>query len=690
MKNFKLLLIFIFTLGIGCKKNEVNFNKYNTGNINPEIFTPLGQAYINSRDIFKPDSSLIYDAQGNIKYLFPSDTFFHITADTLLNGVNLGKSASVFELGNIDIALEDQSVQTRLIDLNNRNTEPSKSYINSLDGTFAKFPGFNVTDLKVDTVIQNDQFTYIFVKKGTIYCEIQNQWPTKVSNMKISLLNLENNGMDQLIGTFNFLNVSPNASATDSIPIGDLKINSTLGTKIESIILDSSVGNVNINLNDASNLKLSFSTLRVSEGHAIIPKQSIPKRYSTIDLSKANSKELLKNVEFGKALIPVLISSTFVSGASLTLNLPDAKRDGSILAPIQVNVATGTTTTSVDLSNVKLDMGQLPSQPYNMLRLEIEGVLEPTNKKVFFSSTDQFRIQFDATESEFKYADGYLGSDTFEVFLKNLNISQLTDFLENLKIENPNMTLNVSNSFGVPSEVELLITARSKDGKSLKLNIQEMLPSYPTIPQRGVVKNDVFQINNSNSNLSDGLKLPAETFDIIARVIFNQDGFQGYTNHLVDNSVLVVSFGAEIPLEMSASKIAYNDTIDVYNTFNSIGIINEIECKLLTENLFPFDAVLNLYFADANFSPIDSNMSVQLVKSASIDANGTPLLPSTTESVFLLKKSTLENFKNRQPRHIIVKASLSTTDNGTKPVRILEKCYLKTSVGIRTILNTTL
>lgn len=690
MKFAKYLLFMSLFITISCKKNDVDFNKYNSAKLNPELYSPLGQTILRARDIFKPDSTLTYDAEGNIKYVFPADTFLNIKADTLLNGVKLGKSVSIFELGNVSLFIDDKNTSTTLRSVNKRNTEPSKSTIEALDGTTNFFPGISVSNLDIDTLPTYENFTYIFVKKGVIYCEIKNNWPGRISEMTISLLDLTNNSPSGQIGSFKFLNIEPAETGIDSIVIGDKQINNQIGTKIESVALDGSSNKVNINLNAPIEINLSFSEFRISEGLAKIPEQLIPKRFASIDLSQPDSKELLKTVEFGNALIPIAVTSTFGGGAVLRLSLPDALKGGSSLTPIEVSVDKGSTSTSVDLSNTTLDMGQDPSQPFNMLRIEFDGKLKATDQQVIFKATDDFKIEYDATGSEFTYADGYLGSDTFEVFLKNLNVSQLTDFLENLKIENPNMTVNVNNSFGVPSEVELIVTAKSKDGKSLKLDIDKMLPSYPTISERGSMKKDNFYINNSNSNFSTGLKLPAETFDVTARVIFNQNGFEGYTNHLVNNSVLVVSFGAEIPLEMSASNITYYDTIDATNTFNSIGSIQDIELKLQTENLFPFDAKVDLFFVDNDYITIDSNTEVQLVKSAIVDSDGTPETPSILKSEFFLTRSTIENFKIKQPRHIIVRASLSTTDNGSRPVKILQKCYLKTNIALRTVLNTTL
>ena len=690
MKIANFVTLFSLLFALSCKKNDVNFDKYNSSTLNPEIYTPIGQAIVRSRDIFKPDSTLKYDTDGNIKYVFPSDTFLNISADTLLNGVKLGKSVSVFTLGNISVNIDNQTLNTTLQQVNNRNVEPNKTAINDLDGKNAKFPGFSVADLDIDTIPEFPNFTYIEVVRGVLTCQVENNWPTNISELSLSLLDLTKAPSEQVIGRFNFTNIPTNQTVIDSLIIGGETINNKIGTKIESIKLDSSATNVDIQLSKALDIDLMFSQFRVSGGLAIVPEQPIPKRFATVDLSDKDSKEMLKTVEFGNALIPVSINSTFESGATLRLSLPDAERDGVVSPPIVVDVDNGTTSTSVDLSNMRLDMGNDVNQPYNMLRIEFDGTLKSSGKQIYFSADNAFTIQYDATDAEFKYADGYLGSDTFEVFLKNLNVSQLTDFLENLRIENPNMSVNVSNSFGVPSEVELIVTAKSNNGNTLKLDINKMFPPYPEISERGTIKYDNFLINNSNSNFSDGLKLPAETFDVTARVTFNQNGFQGFTNHLVDNSILVVSFGAEIPLEMSTSEIVYYDTIDATNTFNTIANIQEVECKILTENLFPFDAEIDLFFVDANYETIDSNISVQLVKSAILDVDGSPVSPSTLESRFFLSKSNLENFQNRQPRHIVVRAKISTTDNGTKVVKILERCYLKTSLGIRTILKTTI
>ena len=688
MKNPFFLCVFcLFLSSTGCKKNTVDFNKYDKATLKPNVLTPIGQGIIKATDIFKQDSNLRYSNDGSIRFVFPADTFLSIEADTLLNGVKLGKSFTLFEVGNLEVQPTSVTINHSIEKVNQFNDQPLKGQITNLDGQNARLPGFTSPKAIVDTIPDQTEYELLNLSSGKTYCQLTNNWPNNINKLKIEVLDLKSTTPNLPVMEYEIVNCAPGEIARDSFIFDQTALSNSLVMSITELMIDSTNQNTLIDLTNELNIELSFVNCKASSGRAKIPEQAIPVRSASVDLSQPDSREKLRNIEFGKALIPVSVQSSLNTGADISLLLPDATRNSTNIDPINKFVSKGTSDLDIDLSNCRLNMGADTAQDYNMLRVQFFGTLKASTSVIDFSSTDFFKINYDATNSSFKYADGYLGSDTFEVFLKDLNVSQLSDFLSNLKMENPTMVVNVSNSFGVDSEVELMVTAVSKEGTELDLDIDKINPPFPSIAERGTLKYETFKIDNNNSNFSEGLKLPAQTFNVRARVVFNQNGFIDYTDHLIDTSRLIVSFGAEIPLELSSDNIEYIDTIDIGNNLSQLEGVEEVELTLATENSFPFDASLDLFYATQDFTVIDSQISVQILKSADVDPQGNPLTPAKTKSQILISKAQIEKFKQRAPRYILVRANISTYQNGSVPVRINQNCQIYTALALRAILK---
>ena len=117
MKFLRLTTLMLAVFVFSCKKNDVNFDKYNNTKIKPEVLTPLANARIVAGDLLKQDSIIKYDPDGLIRLTFIQDSVFVMDAQEILKDVTLGKSSSRFSIGALNFAGVEQNSSVSLNEL---------------------------------------------------------------------------------------------------------------------------------------------------------------------------------------------------------------------------------------------------------------------------------------------------------------------------------------------------------------------------------------------------------------------------------------------------------------------------------------------------------------------------------------------------------------------------------------------
>ncbi len=690
MKLLKLYGIFLF-LAIGsCKKNDVNFDKYNNTKIKPEVLTPLASARIVASDFLKQDSIIKYDPDGLIRFVFKQDSVFAVNSDTIFNSIALGSGSSRYSVGALDVSGAEENSSVDLNDLILSLTQPEQDFIKTLNGSMDTFPSFSTDKIDITPLAASADFIYLKIAKGHIVFTIDNGFPTELADLEINIFDSVNTANPALIGTVKFNNIPAFATAVDSINVGSRTVSNALGYNVPIVNFSKSTDEVLVNLNDKISLNVSYNNFRCIGGKAKIPQQKLNSKSTEIDLSNPKINAFLRNIEFGNAIVPVKITSSFKTDLSVILSLPDATKNGMAVAPTTLNVPNGVTNTTLDLSNTKIFLGSSSVKEYNMLQTFYQTTVLNTDAFIEFDSSDYIDFEIDASKVKFEYLDGYLGQDTFEVAIDNLDVSQLAELGKGIRMENPKMRIFVNNSFGIPILVELDITSKDKTGNSLPMNVQEMLFPYPSISERGTVKSENFEINKNNSDIVECLGMPAVLFDVKGRVITNPDGFTGYTNHIARKSTIDLGFNADIPMTFTAQNFAYTDTLDQGGTLQGLSDFDLLELKIKTLNGFPLGGTLDLIFTDSSYKVIDSLVNVTLLQSAVVDTDGRILKSSENMSTFLMPGEMLDKLDAKKCEYILIRTNFSSYDKGSIPVSIYTSCALDISLAFRAIYTSAL
>ena len=682
----KTLLIICAIVGVvstftQCKKNELDFNKYDTFAMNPEILTPLASTAVVAGQVLK-DSLITYDPDGLIHIKFNQDSVFKLSADSILNNIHLGKSSVKFSIGEIALNGINQSSQVLLGDLVQNADANTKLAFNAKIGTSDTFPAISSTSSTPTNLPASNQYDSLRISKGYLVFKITNHFPTVINEIQIKLI--DNIPSPHTLGTVSIKNVAPGASGFDSINLAGSLLSNSLSYELPLTDLAKSPAPVLINDKDSLVFKVYGSNLKCIRGRAILPAQNVNLQSLNLDLSDPSSDARIRNLLLGNGLVPITCESQLGVDLKMDVDFPDATKSGVALGTTTISAPKLTTTnTSVNFTNCNLYLGSDINKPYNLIRVNVTPQIKASTGMVNFDSSNFVKITMDPTALEFVYLDGYLGTKTFDINIKDMSIGDMAQYLKGIRLENPAMRMYVDNSFGAPVLVQLDIQAKDANGNLLPMSVQDMNLPFPTIPQKGQVKSQTFSIDKSNSNIVNCLSMPATTFDIKGKAVLNPNGFTAYTDHVMNTSKAVVSFEADIPMTFTAKNFSITDTMAT-TALQGKDNFDFLELKIKTKNTFPLGGRLDLYFLDGNYTTIDSVTQVSLLVSGTPDVNtGKITSGGDNMSTYLINNTQLTKLNTQKCAYLKVVSHFESFNSGNTPVSIYKDCRLDITLAFR-------
>lgn len=281
--------------------------------------------------------------------------------------------------------------------------------------------------------------------------------------------------------------------------------------------------------------------------------------------------------------------------------------------------------------------------------------------------------------NEYSGIFGFMG--THEEVFDTIIESPLEDF-ENLKgtfaVTNPRLSLDYSNSLGVPFGLNMDILATFDDGTEVNINQDELDFNSSTNYLDPEVFGEIVLSREQLPNIDSLLVFPpAKTFDIYVAALSNEQGDIGIPNFILKNSKLNVDLVIEIPLEFRAD-LVLTDTLDI-----ALGDINvdEVEYANLyytIENQFPITFDISLLAFDSQTNQIIDTVDLSspgkpgLIIAAPVDENGITIVDQVQPytGYVTLSSNQAKNLLNESDK-IIMQASISTTE-GANSVKILK------------------
>ncbi len=238
----------------------------------------------------------------------------------------------------------------------------------------------------------------------------------------------------------------------------------------------------------------------------------------TVTFEPGNGIEIEKIVII-TGVVNYRVRSTSLVPATFTITLPTVLRGGSAITQNISVPANSTVTGSVSINNTEADLSKDPDMEFN--RLPVEYSVAPISGS--FGLLDLMFVRIDVPSPDFDYAKGYFGQqnekdeDTLDLEIEDVLDHISGEFL----LSNPSITFDYSNSFAIPTEVDIKAIGYNK-AETAFLNLDPFTLSYPAAPAEKD-KSASFTADKNNSDLPELLSMPPEKVSFSASATMNPD-----------------------------------------------------------------------------------------------------------------------------------------------------------------------
>jgi hypothetical protein len=378
--------------------------------------------------------------------------------------------------------------------------------------------------------------------------------------------------------------------------------------------------------------------------------------------------------------------------ATINVSIPAATKNGVPFSEDIDYIAGSTLNHTFNLSGYQIDFNNVTPNVNAIditYTVTIHGTGQPNNSPYTFNMNESFQIlSFHAMYGDFKQQNFTLPNDSVELRIFDNNIYGLIDF------ENPYVHMWAYNSMGVPLAMSMSNFQAISD---INAPYQVILNGYPnpwylnapTISQVGQTATTTFTLDKTNSNVKNAINLSPQWFLVDVAGQTNPAGGAS-SNFVIDTSRLTVDVQVELPLYGRAWDFRLGDTIDFeFGQDADMSMIEFMMFRVNTDNGFPVDGIMQVYFLDGSNNVLDS-----LLVPAQQVISAAPVGPGpdyrVTGPVHAMVETTLEQprLMNLEPtKKIVVLARLATISNGSEIVKIYSDYNLDVRLAARAKFN---
>ena len=513
-------------------------------------------------------------------------------------------------------------------------------------------------------------------------------------------------------GDFNFKKMAQNQySPTIAAPF----VNSTLTLK--DIIKDTS-GIIQVNVDQS--LKLVYSTSNLYSIMAkdlfIIPDQSIKADttnfnfiapqlgdstfYSIItpyslQMPDTNQKQRVDIINLKSAMLKLSIETDINHSGRIELSIPNIRNNQGDTFKIQipsnyspmVTPLPYTIPLNIDLSGYTIYLNNSPGHTNEITFYYKHWIYGDNN---FNAISYYTHLNDSITNIQYGKLFGYIGQydfslkDTtfFDIFTNNT-------LLDNLQINNINVGIKYTNSYGLPVQVKV-DKFQASSGTST-VNVQDFpVPNpfnidYPRVSLHQVGQTIAGSIPAVQStDLANAINIAPKFIVYNVSGKSNPTGSSSEENFILDTSKFTVAVNLELPLEGTVGGFVVQDTIDF--SLDKISQIDEVTFKIITTNAFPLSADMQVYFANQICVPIDSMITTttgqQIVVSGIVDPNTKRVISPTTKMTDIyINNARVQNLK--YARKLIIRAKLYSYNYPNQVVKIFNDNYINVKIGMK-------
>ncbi|MDP3929536.1 MAG: hypothetical protein Q8R57_10980 [Bacteroidota bacterium] len=695
MKRKILLGILALTLIISACKKDLNLDKFNEMSFTPEFGLPLATINMKMSDILKDSDEYIhYDPDGFIRFIIREDSIASFPVDSVVQIPTVDPLSIDNKLGVLEIQDLTMNQGKTLGDMTENFGANTKAALNAVTGQVAIFPAISDANSNVTAIpLSSNEFDYVSLSRGTLVLTFTNEMPVTIDEIRINIYNTT--PFQFLLGQLTFRNIAPMNSKVDSINLTGATLSSGLGYSLPTFKTFTSSSPVFIDTEDEIKFKIETKGLKAYEGAARFPSQTINPQELELDLKGDDPSIRLRKITFSKGKINYNLSSNIAEKLQIKVDILGAMKNGVAMAPIIIEVNNNTKVGHVDLTNVEFDLSQDPTQAYNKIKVNIEPRIISSGQIRTFDSSNFVKATFGFNELGFKEINGFLGTREIVIEPTESTFDLFDQFSNGFPLDDPKIKLITSNSIGVPVSVTLDAEGISSKGVSQKLNAPAFTIGYPTVAQKGQVINDTKVIDKNNSSIVQMLNVAPKTIKFGGKATINAAGFTGYNDFIVQGAGISVGYEVEMPLSLKTNSLVIENTAqnalftiengqikDFAFPVDSNGI-EYVDLIMRIDNGIPFNAELDLFFADKDTVIMDTVSAGVFMRSSIPDANGRTIKNTIVNSTIRLSADKLKSIKNKNLINMVVRLKIATYGSGANPVKIYADYLAKIGISVK-------
>lgn len=385
------------------------------------------------------------------------------------------------------------------------------------------------------------------------------------------------------------------------------------------------------------------------------------------------------------------INSTFKHSGVLTFSFPTVTKNGlafSQVIPITYTSGPVVVSTAYDLTGYNFDLSA-GGKVNNSLPVDISLTMTYNSGNPVYPA-DNIKLQASLSNFNFSFMDGYLGvlpfpstNDTLDISFFNNNIP---GGVGSISFFDPKLTIDIDNSFGLPVEIHFSKLKAFNKNTSVLLSgtapiaAGPVLVNYPTASQVGQTASTSFSLDKNNSNIDNVFNVGPTGMEYAMSIKSNPTGTPPY-NFITDTSRFKLNLKAELPMWGRVKNMVFVDTLDL--AFNVAEQVQSVIFKINTDNGFPLDADLQIYFTDSNMHRLDS-LTVpgqNIIASGIVNGAGDVIAPTHKTTSILVDEKRFTYIKKRTTKALVL-AKLITTGLGSKDVKILSTYKVDVKLGL--------
>ncbi len=645
-----------------------------------EALAPIVHSRITIRDMV-PDSNLRVSPDGDLSLVYET-LLAQLRPDELFDPLNKSFSNAI-NLQNIDLGSPTVRDHVSLGELSKGGT-PAGQFIIFNNGKMAVVPVFPPYYNKKFGVDATNLFTTITLDSGAATLELKNELPVAITNLQFALKNK--------ISGSTILQKNIDTLAAGQLYSEKFSLNNvTIEGSLEGVLLQfespgSDTNKVMIDTSDKILITVKLSDLVPRSATAIFPKQNLANDTTITTIQTGNADLTAIKVKSGSMYLDA--KSTIADKIELDYFIPNANKNGIPLSfnesvPASASGSLGSAYKQIDLQDYTIGLTGKPTDigVFNSFYTILLGRIDSSGNLITLSLDDSVALETGIQNLTASEGYGYLGKDTMsgshsavlDVFNRGISGS--------INLESISLGLSVENYIGAPIDIVLNDFISKKQGSDVSLTWgglgQNQLVPAATLgtnnkPMASVMNLD---INSTNSNINALLENQPDLFESNYDAFINGSlGTPDYNQFIFTDYGVDISLNVEVPLSLSASDFLLADTTNFdYEKIDADNLLQGGDLKLIAENFFPIELIVDLVLLDKNGNELGVITSADKIAPADVDLNGRAIVPVQSIADYPLNDENIQWLK--KSTSLIFNVSLSTA-NPPQKIKLMDRNFL--------------